>query len=60
MHEWEFDVGVSTHDLLRRGVTVRHYTRVSVVASSYVEAQLTACQLAACGGWMPTEALLRV
>lgn len=60
MQEWEFDVGVSTHDLLREGVVVRHYTRVSVFASSHVEARLVACQLAAAGGWMPTEALLRV
>jgi hypothetical protein len=58
VNEWEFDVGVSTHDLLRQGVTVRHYTRVSVAASHYVEARLIACQLAACGGWMPTEATL--
>lgn len=58
MQEWEFDVGVSTHDLLKEGVVVRHYTRVSVGASSYVEARLIACQLAASGGWMPTEATL--
>ena len=60
MNEWEFDVGVSTHDLLKEGVVVRHYTRVSVSAKSYVEARLVACQLAAAGGWMPTEALPRV
>lgn len=60
MSEWEFDVGVSNHDLLREGVIVRHYTRVSVAAESYTEARLVACQLAAAGGWMPTEALLRV
>lgn len=58
MNVWEFDVGVTTHDLLRVGVTVRHYTRVSVFAQSFTEARLIACQLAACGGWMPTEALL--
>ena len=60
MQEWEFDVGVSNHDLLKQGVIVRHYTRVSVATSSYTEARLVACQLAAAGGWMPTEALLRV
>lgn len=60
MHVWEFDVGVSNHDLLKEGVIVRHYTRVSVAAESYTEARLVACQLAAAGGWMPTEALLRV
>lgn len=58
MNEWEFDVGVSTHDLLKEGVTVRHYTRVSVSAVTYVEARLVACQVAAAGGWMPTEAVL--
>ena len=58
MNEWEFDVGVSTHDLLRQGVVVRHYTRVVVSAETYVEARLVASQLAACGGWMPTEAVL--
>jgi len=58
MSEWEFDVGVSTHDLLKEGVTVRHFTRVSVIAGGYIEARLVACQLAACGGWMPTEATL--
>ena len=59
MSEWEFDVGVTTHDLLKESVVVRHYTRVSVSAATYVEARLLACQVAACGGWMPTEALLR-
>lgn len=58
MNEWEFDVGVSTHDLLKEGVTVRHYTRVIVAAESYTVAQVIACQMAACGGWMPTEAVL--
>jgi len=58
VNEWEFDVGVSTHDLLRQGVVVRHYTRVTVSAESYTKARLIACQLSACGGWMPTEATL--
>lgn len=53
-HIWEFDVGVSTHDLLREGCVVRHYTRVQVAATTYAEAQNTAAALAACGGWMPT------
>lgn len=51
---FEFDVGVSTHDLLRSGVIVRHYVRVQVWSESYTDARLTACQMAACGGWMPT------
>lgn len=58
MSEWEFDVGVSNHDLLKEGVVVRHYTRVSVWAETYAEARLIACQVAAAGGWMPTESLL--
>ena len=51
---WEFDVGVSTHDLLRIGCIVHHYTRVEVAARTLAEAQDTAAALAACGGWMPT------
>jgi hypothetical protein len=58
---WEFDVGVSTHELLRAGVLVHHYRRVRVAAASVGEAELLACQLAAHpSGVMPTEALLRV
>lgn len=56
---WSFYAGVSTHDLLRQGVTVRHYTRVTVAASTFAEAQDTAACMAACGGWMPTE-LIRI
>lgn len=55
-NEWVFDVGVSNHDLLRAGITVRHFTRVVVWSTSFVDAKLTACQMAACGGWMPTSA----
>lgn len=51
---YEFDVGVSTHDLLREGCTVHHYTRVEVVADTLAEAQDIAAAMAACGGWMPT------
>lgn len=56
---WSFYVGVSTHDLLRQGIVVRHYTKVTVAASTYAEAQDTAAAMAACGGWMPTE-LIRI
>ena len=59
-HTWEFDVGVSTHDLLKQGVTVRHFTRVTVSASTHAEARCVAAQMAACGGWMPTLTLDRV
>lgn len=51
---WEFDVGVSTHDLLRVGCVIHHWTRVDVVASTFAEAQDIAAAMAACGGWMPT------
>lgn len=54
---FEFDVAVSTHDLLKEGVVRRHWTRVAVSASGYQEARLIALQMAACGGWMPTDAV---
>lgn len=57
---WEFDVGVSTHDLLRQGVLAHHWTRVTVAAPTFATAQIIACEMAACGGWMPTEALVRL
>lgn len=47
---WEFDVGVSSHALLREGVTVHHYRRVEVVAGDFQEARLIACQMAALDG----------
>ena len=40
--QYAFDVGVSTHDLLKRGVVVLMYFRVIILASSYQEAELTA------------------
>lgn len=43
---YEFDVDVSTHGHLRRGVTVADRRRVTVLAASYQEATLVACQLA--------------
>lgn len=58
-HVWSFYVGVSTHELLRAGVTVSHYTKVTVSAVTFAEAQDTAACMAACGGWMPTE-LVRI
>lgn len=59
-HVWEFDVGVSTHDFLREGIVVHHYTRVTVAAATYPSAVAIAGEMAACGGWMPTEALVRL
>lgn len=52
-------MGVSTHDLLREGVPVADWRRVTVAAGSYGEAALVACQLAAADGAMPTDVLLR-
>lgn len=58
---WEFDIGVSTHDLLKEAITVHHYTRVTVAwEGSFEEAQDIACGMASCGGWMPTVALVRL
>lgn len=46
MTVWEFDVAVSTHDLLKRGVTVADYRRVTVLADDYPDASLTAYAMA--------------
>lgn len=54
---FEFDVAVSTHDLLKLGVVRRHWTRVTVFAVDYQQGRLIALQMAACGGWMPTDAV---
>lgn len=59
MTVWEFDVAVSTHDLLRDGFTVAQWRRVTVAADGYSEASLVALQMAACRGWMPTDILWR-
>jgi hypothetical protein len=45
---------VSSHDLLKLGIVVRHFTRVYVVAS------LIALEMSAAGGWMPTLLLDRL
>lgn len=60
METWEFDVGVSTHDLLKNGIVVHHWTLVHVAAPNHLEARLIACQMAAAGGWMPTDVLTRI
>lgn len=58
---WEFDVGVSTHTWLRRGVPVVTYRRVTVLADDYLTASLTAHAMAAGpDDAMVTELLLRV
>jgi hypothetical protein len=43
---FNFDVGVTTHDLLKQGVTVDHYRRVVVAAEDYTETAVIACQMA--------------
>lgn len=53
--EWEFDVDVSTHDLLKRGVTVADRRRVTVEADDYLEASLLAYGLAAVDGVQVTD-----
>lgn len=60
MTEWEFDVGVSTHQLLRAGVVVHHYRTVTVLADDYREASLAAYCLAAADGVQITELLWRL
>lgn len=60
MTEWEFDVAVSSHDWLRVGVAVHHYRRVTVAAPTYSEAALTALEMAALDGAMPTDILFRL
>ena len=58
---WEFDVAVSTHDLLRRGVVVADYRRVVIEAESYEDASLTAYGMAAGpDGAVITDLLLRI
>jgi len=56
LNEYTFDVAVSTHDHLKDAVLVHHWTRVSVYApEGYLTASLIALEVAACGGWMPTD-----
>lgn len=59
MTVWEFDVGVTTHELLRLGVLVDHYVLVRVTAGSYLEASELAIQMGFVVGYA-TECLLRV
>ena len=59
MTEWEFDVAVSSHDELKRGITVAGYVRVQVAAPDHCEASLVAAQMAAIVG-MPTDVLDRI
>jgi hypothetical protein len=49
-----YDVAVSSHDLLKQGITEAAYIHVVVAAKDDTEAALIACQMAACHG-MPTK-----
>lgn len=42
---YQFDIGVSTHDLLSKGILVDHYVRVELEAPSYYDASLLAIQM---------------
>lgn len=49
---WEFDVGVTTHDLLKKGVCVAQWVRVVVWAESAMEAHVIAGQIVGCHGYV--------
>lgn len=57
---WEFDVGVTTEDLLKEGVLVAQWRRVEVESASYNDASLTAVLMATAGGAYVTEILVRI
>jgi hypothetical protein len=59
MTVWEFDVGVTTQELLKQGVIVDHYVLVQVAADSYLEASQLAIQMAGVVGYA-TECLIRI
>lgn len=46
----EYEVGVTTHELLSRGVLVDQWVRVRVEAPNAWAGALTACQMAYCVG----------
>lgn len=68
MEVYSFDVTVSSHDLLKRGVvearllfSPHHHHRVVVAADDVVDASLAAAQMAACiPGVVVTGTYLRV
>lgn len=51
---FSYDVAISSHDLLKRGITEAAHIHVVVTAEDDTEAALIACQMAACHG-MPTK-----
>lgn len=52
MEIWEFDVGVTTHEWLQRGVTVLQWVRVRVWSDSAMEAHVLAGQIVGCHGYV--------
>lgn len=60
MTVFSFDVGVTTHDLMKQGVLVSHYRRVVVADDDHTSAAITACQMAALHGGYVTECLTRI
>lgn len=59
MTVWEFDVGITTHDLLKVGVLVDQWLNVRVAADSYLDASRIAIQMGMCHGYA-TECLIRL
>lgn len=59
VNTYEFDVAVSTHDLVKQGIIACRFIRVLVAADSYTEAELIATQMAGCHG-MPTAVFVRI
>lgn len=59
MTVWEFDVAVSTYDLVKVGVLVADWRRVSIASGSYSDASLGALEMACVDGAMPTDLLWR-
>jgi hypothetical protein len=61
---WEFDVFTSPHDDVKRGVTVRRWSRVLVSRDEFpdsrVASQVAACMAVAIHGGMPTSILPRL
>lgn len=52
MKAWEFDVGVTTHDLLKAGQTVAQWVRVVVWSDDVMDASVTAGQIVGCHGYV--------
>lgn len=59
MTVWEFDVGITTHELLRQGVVVDQWINIRVASDSYLDASCAAIQMGMCHGYA-TECLLRL